>query len=137
MNNLISADTYYLSTECDCEYYDENDELVPAESCDGWCWTDAKDLLIDGINKWLERNNVEALEVKAERMNWNGVAGLTWLPSDAERIIELLTLDGDFRLEFYITSEALSARRWSHDEPVGTGLFTFTPVPASVLDELR
>lgn len=121
--------TLSISTDCTCEVLDDDGEVISTNDCFG-CWRDSKDDIITELEYWLDRNKVECVEVEATRMLWNNVSALAWLPNDAERMFNLLSLNGDYRLEFYWSSDdKLSARRWSHDEPTGTGLFTFTSVP--------
>lgn len=135
MNTVDYTATLEISTDCTCEVYDDEGELIPTNHCFG-CWSDSKADIIQELEFWLDRNEVEAVEVFAERMLWTNTSALTWVPSKAESLFDLLTLNGDYRLEFYWDSEdTLTARRWSHDEPVGTGLFTFKPVPAEALDQ--
>lgn len=61
-------------------------------------------------------------------MGWLRQSGFAECLSNPERITELLSLNAEFRLEFELIGKTLTARRWSHDEPTGTGLFTFSLV---------
>lgn len=129
MAEIDYTNTMTISSDCTCEVLDDNDEVIPTNDCFG-CYRDAKAEIIQELDFWISTNEVEAVEVEAERMCWDNVKALAWLPAEAERLFDLLTLNGDFRLEFYWDKEyKLTARRWSHDEPMGTGLFIFRPVP--------
>jgi hypothetical protein len=54
-------------------------------------------------------------------MTWQGIMG--WAYTTPERLVDTLSLNGDFRLVFEFDGENLTAIRYSHDEPVGTGKF--------------
>lgn len=119
--------TYILTTDCTCEYYDENDELVPSDDCLG-CYEDELFDLREKLDMWIEYHDASYVRVDASGLGWMKRSGYTVTTATAKHVIDMLTLNGDYRAEFYFDAENnLTARRWSHDEPVGTGLFTFTP----------
>jgi len=76
---------------------------------------------------WQTLNNItedDTILINGTKMGWARQDGYKYT-----NILELhgaLALDGDFKVEWYWEDGELTARRWSHDEPVGTGLFTFT-----------
>jgi hypothetical protein len=76
---------------------------------------------------WKERNGIEEdtpIVITGSGMTWQRLSG-----SKVTTMLELdgaLSLDGDFRIEWYLEETTLTARRWSHDEPTGTGLFHFS-----------
>ena len=127
--------TLEISTDCTCEYYDDNEELQPHAECYG-CYDEDKDFVINELEEWLGRNNVEAVEVVANGMGWRNTSAIAWLPADSARIYALLTLNGDFRLVFkWDKEDKLSVTRYSHDEPVGTAPFEITPVPYDAYEQ--
>jgi hypothetical protein len=119
--------TYCLTTDCTCEYYADNVELMPSPECFG-CYEDELALLQENIDLWLERNDVEFITVEASGLGWRNASGQTVITGTAKNVVDMLRLNGDYRAEFYFSAnDKLTARRWSHDEPTGTGLFIFTP----------
>lgn len=134
MNTVIDyTATYILTTDCTCEYYDENDELVPSDDCMG-CYEDELFDLREKLELWIEHHDASYIRVEASGLGWRNLSGYTVITATPKHVIDLLTLNGDYRAEFYFDAEDnLTARRWSHDEPTGTGLFTFTP--AELADE--
>ena len=82
------------------------------------------------LGLWKERNGLEedtTILISGEQMGWTRASGVkltNFLELDGS-----LSLNGDFKLEWYLENTTLTARRWSHDEPTGTGLFTFTIIP--------
>lgn len=115
-----------LDSDCTCEYYDEDtDTSKPSESCYGDCWTESKDDFTENLLKpylavkgWTMDTPIK---VSSSRMTWQGCSG--WAYTTPERLVDTLTLNGDFRLEFEFDGNDLTAVRYSHDEPVGTGKF--------------
>lgn len=127
MTTMNHTATYELTTECTCEYYDDNEELVPSSECFG-CYEDELDNLQLCLNLWLDRHEVEFLTVEASGLGWRNASGQTVITGTAKNVVDMLRINGDYRAEFYFSADdKLTARRWSHDEPTGTGLFIFTP----------
>lgn len=124
---ITTEQMFTLTTECTCEYYDDNDELVPSNDCYG-CYDDDKAWVLDVLQAWLDRQETDRVKITCDRMRWNNLAGVLFVDAEPENLLRALTLNGDYRLEFRISSDdALSATRYSHDEPVGTAPFIFTP----------
>lgn len=119
-------DTYTLSTECSCETYDaENGEgIVPADECFG-CYEDEQQLLAEAIDAIIEAETVDAYIVNTERARWTNTGQNFTIEATGKNVIDCMKLNGDYRIEFYLDGSTITARRWSHDEPTGTGLFTF------------
>lgn len=120
-----------MDTACQC--YDETDEgeVKPSSQCFGDCWDWQKDEARNLIRVWQELNEFDddtLIKVEGSEMGWLRQSGFAECLSNPERITELLSLNAEFRLEFELIGKTLTARRWSHDEPTGTGLFTFSLV---------
>jgi len=118
--------TAELDSDCSCEYYDEDtDTNIPSESCFGDCWTESKDDFTEHLLKpYLVVKGWEMdtpIKVASSRMTWQGIMG--WAYTTPERLVDTLTLNGDFRLVFEFDGNDLTAIRYSHDEPMGTGKF--------------
>lgn len=125
-----------ITTECNCEIYDENDDLTPATDCFG-CYDDALAYLGEKIDEWLQANGYDddtIIRVQFSGVSWQRVAGYGDIT--VADIPEFLALNGDYRIVFELTADnlTLTARRYSHDEPTGTGLITFTRSPFSRCD---
>lgn len=125
-----------LTTECSCELYDDDDNLTPANDCFG-CYNDALDDLGHNLNLWLQANGYTdetIIRVQFSGVSWRRVGGYGDIT--VADIPEFLALNGDFRIVFELTADnkTLTARRYSHDEPTGTGLITFTESPFSRCD---
>ena len=115
--------TASVTTDCLCE----NEDGTPASECFD-CYEWQKDGVFELLGEWQKSNNIDendTILINGTRMGWAKQDGYKYT-----NILELhgaLALDGgDFRIEWYLENNELTARRWSHDEPVGTGLFTFT-----------
>jgi hypothetical protein len=120
-----------LTTECFCTVYDEDDNKQPATDCFG-CYDDELAYLAEKLGEWLTANewtDETIIRVQFSGVSWQRVAGYGDITVDD--ILEFLTLNGDFRIVFTLTpdNKTLTARRYSHDEPMGTGLITFTRSP--------
>jgi hypothetical protein len=118
--------TAEVSTDCQCQDENENGEWIPAQECFGDCYEWQKDEVFYLLGEWQKLNNIEeddAILIKADGVGWTNASGYKWTT-----MLDLdgaLALNGDFRIEWYLEGNELTARRWSHDEPTGTGLFTF------------
>jgi hypothetical protein len=128
---------YELSNNCRCtatdddgnELKDENGYTIAANYCDG-CWED--DLLntkYEVVMPWLKANDIaehDYIHISVNRATWQNVDGYGVGKATMESILKLLTFDGDWTLKLtYDGDKTLTAQRWSHDEPMGTGIFNF------------
>lgn len=112
-----------VTTECQCE-----DEFgTEIESCLGDCYEWMKDDVFGLLGEWRELNAIDEddhILIECEAMGWNRASGYKWTrPNELDGA---LSLRGDFRIEWYLDGLTLTARRWSHDEPTGSGTFHFT-----------
>jgi hypothetical protein len=111
-----------VTTDCLCE----NEDGTPQEYCDN-CYEWQKEDVFQLLGQWQLVNGVDESDpilIKGSGMTWQRLDGHKWTT-----MLELdgaLALNGDFKIEWYLEGNDLTARRWSHDEPTGTGLFTFT-----------
>ncbi len=131
------AFTMTVTTDCTCEpLLDDDGQVIPTgDMCFGCYTSDREDILAE-LDYWLSRHDYELVKITNDRMGWTRSAGWLVVDADPERIFEALTVNGDYRLEFYWDDEdMLTARRYSHDENTGSGLFVFEPVSRAMLDD--
>lgn len=125
MEKITEARKFEISSDCSCEYYDDNEELQPSDECFG-CFTDDKEnFKYEILNPWLEANGWDedtVVLVFSNNMNWNSVAG--WTNIYASQAVDCLTLNGEFTLRYTLEGKQLTCVRSSHDE-MGA-LFTFS-----------
>jgi hypothetical protein len=121
-----------VTTYCTCEdYNEETDTYTPAESCAGYCGEDAEEWASELSQQWLDEtpaNDYETVRVSATGLGWTRARGYKLVKPEALEIIRALYLNGDFTVEFELDGDKLTARRWSHDEPMGSAVFTFERV---------
>jgi hypothetical protein len=128
MHTLIE---YEITSNCTCAYFDEDEELIESDHCLG-CFDDAKNDLDHNLGLWITANNFEddtLIKVSGTGIGWRRLAG--YKTATASKAIEALFIEnGDFTIRYSLTegNKTLTATRYSHDEPVGTGLFTFEAV---------
>ena len=117
-----------VSTDCQCQDYDEElQENVPVEYCYGDCYEWQKEDVFHLLGEWYLANGIEEddpILIEVDRIGWMNSSAYKW--TTPMELDGALSLNGDFRIEWKLTGKELTARRWSHDEPVGTGTFTFT-----------
>jgi hypothetical protein len=124
-----------ITTNCECLYLDEEDKEVIPDDCFGECYQEAKDFTLELIEEWLERNDYpDAVIIQGRAMGWQrreGYALIREAGSEdmARAILDKLTLNADFTLNFTLQGKACTIRRGSHDEPTGASfeLQPFTP----------
>jgi hypothetical protein len=124
--------TFEITNSCTCENYDEDtDTSTPAEYCYGDCYQDNRDNLYHEIVKpWFERNDLafeDKVLVVCKNVNWDHVDGVTTAVCDREGFIDALSINTEWRLDFRLDGNRLTARRYSHDEPMGSAEFFFVP----------
>jgi hypothetical protein len=118
--NTITKQTVSVTTDCVC---DEGDY---EGYCEGTCYEWQKEDVFALLGEWQLLNNVDeddTIRINASSVGWQGRSG--YKDTDILELHGALALNGDFKIEWYLEGNDLTARRWSHDEPVGTGIFTF------------
>lgn len=134
MEKVLEIREFEISSDCSCEYYDDEDNLVPSNECFG-CFSDDKDnFKYEILRPWLEANGWDedtVVYVFSANMNWNKVAG--WTNVYAREAIDCLTLNGDFTLRYKLDGKNLTCVRSSHDEH--GALFTFSEAQEDYRDE--
>lgn len=116
--------TVTVTTDCVC---DEGDRDVAYEGCSGDCYEWQKEDVFWILGDWQLANDIDENDpilIETDKLGWRNASAYKWTTMD--ELHGALALNGDFRIEWYSENGELTARRWSHDEPVGTGLFTFT-----------
>ena len=117
-----------VSTDCQCQTFDEEaQDYVLSTECFGDCYEWQKEDVFELLGTWYLANGIEENDpilVKGSGMTWQRLDGHKW--TNTMELDSALSINGDFRIEWYLNGTELTARRWSHDEPTGTGLFTFT-----------
>lgn len=123
--------TGYVSTNCAClDEDEETGEDKPAENCWG-----CDDWMIDGALECLEefldrQGNPGAVLIEGVKMGWRNLSGYKIVRATngetlARSILNALMLDGDFTIDLHLKGKELTARRGSHDEPMGAS-FVFS-----------
>jgi len=123
METLQNEMTVELSTECDCTFIDENEIEIQVTDCSGECWTAEYEYFHNEfLPLWLRANGLdedEIVRLEGSHMTWRNVSG--YRDIEANKLVDSLTISGDFRLTFTLSSDylTLKVRRGSHDEPMG------------------
>lgn len=121
-----------VSTNCSCEVLnEETNEYEFSDYCFGDCYQDAKYNLDELIAEWVMANNFNdytLIRVEGSSIGWRNLNG--YKDIECKDVAETLFLNGEFTVRYELSkANELTARRWSHDEPMGTGIFTFTKSP--------
>jgi len=126
---IMEKFTLALTSDCTCESYDDEDNLVPNEYCYGDCWNDQKENFEAFMfMQWAIANDIkdtDLLHIGGDGIGWQRRSGYTIAQANTNSIIQNLSINGDFTLRFTLEGEELSVIRSSHDEPTGTGWMTF------------
>jgi hypothetical protein len=119
----MTKQTVTVTTDCLCG---EGDTDTLTEYCSGECYEWQKEDVFTLLGEWQLLNNVDeddTIRINASSVGWQGRSG--YKDTDILELHGALSLNGDFKIDWYLEGNELTARRWSHDEPVGTGIFTF------------
>ena len=138
-NEMVEVE---LSSSCVCVYMDENDEAQPSDDCFN-CSSDAlEDLEADVLEPWLDAHKADDgdyVVIDGSSIGWLRKSGKASLEFErnafSSDVLDVLTFNGDFRLVFRLEGDSLSARRTSHDEPMGAS-FVFRLVKAERAEEV-
>jgi hypothetical protein len=123
--------TISITSECTCMEYDpEKGDYTeePSKECFGCYSDDVENLKLSILEPWLASHNLggnDSLIIECPALGWTYSAAYAIVDADAQEIINTMILNGDFRVVFTLKGSELSAIRYSHDEPTGTGTFTF------------
>jgi hypothetical protein len=120
-----------VTSDCICEVYDEElEQYTPATECFGDCYSE----MVENLNEVIIKPYAEAkgwqlddqIKVEVSAIGWQRRSGYTMTTLDG--LLESLQINGDFRIVFTrnLDTNELTAVRYSHDEPVGTGTFEIT-----------
>ena len=135
-NNLRTIE---ITSDCTCEVYDEElddskkDEYgdpIRPEYCYGDCYSmsveDLNEMFIKPYAEAKKWDTTDTIKVEVSSIGWQRRSGYTLTTLDG--LLETLQINGDFRIQFRydIETNELTAVRYSHDEPVGTGVFEIT-----------
>ena len=128
-----------VSTSCSgCpDFYDpDTDTWIETKECDGSCYEDDKSCLADLIDEWANYHTYTdqtLIRVDGSGMGWRSVSGYKDVTLD--KVGEALYLNGEFQIRYELSADyELTAQRWSHDEPMGSAIFTFTKSPLNKCD---
>lgn len=117
-------ETFELSSDCTCEYIDDETGEFVSGDCYGGCYDDQRAYVVEMLNDWataigFEDRDYARLAIHGTNMGWTRGAG-TAMTNSVEALVDLLALDNaDWRLVFKRDGNALTATRYSHDEPTG------------------
>jgi hypothetical protein len=132
----MSAIIFELTTDCTCVVFDDDENQIEADTCYG-CYDDALENLRCELEHWQTVNGFDdatLIRLEASGLGWRRRAGYRDIRAD--EITGALTLNGDYRIHFSFTPDykTLTARRYSHDEPTGTGEIVFAKSPLEACD---
>ena len=140
---------YELSSDCRCtetdddgnELKDDNGYPLAADYCHGCYEDDLLNTECEVVMPWLKANDIaehDHIHISVNRATWRNVDGYGVGKATMESILKLLTFDGDWTLKFtYDGDKTLTAQRWSHDEPTGTGIFNFRLATEEEVEQWR
>jgi hypothetical protein len=112
-----------VSSDCSCEDYNEEiGEFEPMEYCYGDCYEYQQEDAKYVIGEWQKLNEIEEddlIRINGTGIGWQSRSG--YKDTDILKLHEALSFDGDFRITWTldIPNKKLTARRSSHDEPMG------------------
>lgn len=111
-----------LDSNCTCT--DEQGDW--AGECFG-CWQDNKDFFNELLQEWKTvvgyNENTNVVWIAGTAMGWQRRSGHAVV--EADKVLDALSLNGDYRLVFTFDGADLTCARYSHDEPTGAS-FTLT-----------
>jgi hypothetical protein len=119
----LDKQTVELDNSCTCT----EDDGSYAPYCLG-CWDDSKELYAEMLEDWkkaVDFGDEQVVRIDGRAMTWLRREGYAVV--DADKVLDALTINGDFRLVFTLDGAELTCIRYSHDEPTGAS-FSFSPM---------
>jgi hypothetical protein len=124
---------FEFTNECVCLSYDEDTDTYstePSEYCYGDCYAEqVESLEARVLSPWREALGIDLSDevlIIAQGMGWQGLSGWATTTADTEGVIKALSINGSYRLALTLDGKTLTANRYSHDEPTGSAVFTFS-----------
>ena len=130
-----------VSTQCECyacetcnmsyvgegECYECDTALTPARYCDSICWEDANNMAEEIVEDYLKlMDNPKRLRIEGRRMGWQNLSGYADVKPTWAAIRDALWINGELKLTLKVEEGGIfTARRYSHDEPVGASFSIF------------
>jgi hypothetical protein len=114
--------------ETESEVLDEDGDPVPADWCMGCYEDDKSNLDYDIVQPFIKSKGWtedDMLYIGGSGVGWQRRSGFAIAKTNTDAIIKALAINGDFTLRFTYEDGEMSAVRYSHDEPMGTGKFIF------------
>lgn len=124
MEMVITQKQVKIELDSSCTCTDDYGQW--AGECFG-CWQDNVEIFNEMFSEWKQvvgyDNNTNVVWIAGTAMGWERRSGHAVV--GAERVLDALNLNGDYRLVFTFDNESLTCVRYSHDEPTGAS-FTLT-----------
>lgn len=122
---MDTMEKWQVELENTCTCSDEDGNYL--EDCYG-CFEDSLAMVDEMVTQWVNSIEFEgsAVRVDGTGMGWQRLSG--YAETTIDDIPKSLYLNGEFRIVFTLDGNELSAVRYSHDEPTGTGKIIFTPL---------
>lgn len=116
-----------LSSDCDCWVIDGKDNEVAATECSGDCWIEQVEWFIATIiEQWKNRNGWDfdtPIKILGKNLTWQHLTGHA--KTTVIKVLDSLTVGGDFTLRFELEGKELSCVRSSHDEHSASFTFVY------------
>jgi len=127
--NTIEKVSVKLTSDCRCT----NEDGTASDSCFD-CWQDSVELFKEMMSDWRKAVGVDwnTVKITGSLVGWRRKSGYGLVGFD--KVLDSLTINGDFTLDFKHEGKVLTATRYSHDEPTGAG-FSFTLIQDEVEGE--
>ena len=121
--STLEKEVVELNTNCSCT----NEDETPSSDCFG-CYDDSLENLHYLLENWKKTCGftTDTIRVDGKGMGWSKDSG--YAVTSFRNLDTILIIRGDYRIVFTLEGSVLTAERFSHDEPMGGAVFTFTPV---------
>lgn len=135
MNNEQMTATYSTDCACTSENF-QTGEFEPSETCFGDCGEWQEQSVQEVIDEWIFLNKYTEdtnILITCDSQGWT--RSYKSFITKVSKLPTALSLKGEFRIEWELKGSTLTARRYSHDEPTGTGEFQFSFIAECVCAE--
>lgn len=124
-----SCDVGCIGLPDDGRCLDCGNELTSTTWCDGTCWEDSTYLGEEMLREYVAAyDDTKRLRIEGRRMGWRNLSGYVDIRSNWQDLLNALRIDGEFTIKLEIDGDGIfTARRYSHDEPVGA-YFSIYPI---------
>ena len=107
-----------ISNSCTCTTLNENNEEVPTDYCDGFCWESTMDYFAEVTKPLFTKNDHKLWQVSGLPL-WNRTIDGVFEAETPENLLRGITVNSEWTLRFKVIATTMRCWLAHHDAPTG------------------